>query len=86
VRVEVHPAAQVSGLLLAGGAPCTNGTVRLTDNVSHRSARAASEPDGAIHFRVVLPGHYQVVASCTGFPDDDALPALDVAAADVKGL
>jgi protocatechuate 3,4-dioxygenase beta subunit len=86
VIIEEHPAATVSGVLLAGGKPCSEGSVQLRDAATGHTAYGGAEAAGAVTLHAVLPGHYKVSASCSGFPDRDDLPEIDVAVRDVGGF
>jgi len=86
VLIEVHPAVVVSGRLLAGGKPCSEGSVSLNDPATERSAGAATDSDGRVVLRAVLPGKYLVKAYCEDFPHREDLPVVEVADKDVSGL
>ncbi|HSN29742.1 MAG TPA: carboxypeptidase regulatory-like domain-containing protein, partial [Kofleriaceae bacterium] len=83
VIVSVVPAFEVTGTVTSeDGKPC-DGSVRLYDE-EHARTLDAYGSDGAIELGGVLPGTYQVTASCTGYLSSDA-GEITIADKDVHG-
>lgn len=81
VVIELHPAVQVTGRVVAGdGTPCADGGVGLFDPKSERRAGGPVE-DGRVAIDAVLPGTYDINVYCLGFRGEDEYPDLTVAGA-----
>ncbi len=81
VVIELHPAVQVTGRVVAGdGTRCTEGWVGLSDSKTERRAGGQVE-DGRVAIDAVLPGTYDVDVSCRGFRPEDEYPDVVVAGA-----
>jgi protocatechuate 3,4-dioxygenase beta subunit len=78
VDVQVRGAAQLSGTIQLGGAPCTTGVVSARGPVT---LAAPSLPDGRLTLDGMVAGHYDVSISCEGARASDV---LDVGSRDVE--
>jgi len=85
IVISVVPAFQITGTLTtADGSPCTDGSLRLTDDDHARSLWTSSDSSGAIELGGVLPGIYHVSANCSGFISHDGAD-LEIRDKDVSG-
>lgn len=82
VRIELHPAALVTGRVLAADdhQPCPKGWVLLSDAATREERRGPIDPDGSVELRAVLPGSYKVTVTCEGFLTGSDYPSLAVTA------
>lgn len=87
LAIELRAAFQVHGRLVAGAEqkPCENGWVRLKRSGAREQEYEKCE-DGAVSFKALLPGTYEVSARCEGFVAKDDYEDIVVAKADVTGL
>ena len=84
VIVELDPAYVVRGQVVEkdGGAPCTGGSVTITDHAQNEFSQATIEPDGWARMASVIPGTYKVEVRCKGHVERDEYPPLTIARAD----
>ncbi len=88
VTIELHPAAMISGRveLAPGGGPCPRGAVTLHDPAGGDRHEAEVDADGAVTFRGVLPGTYQVAIECADHLALARYEPIVVGARDLLGL
>ncbi len=92
VVVHIHPAATVAGVVVIKTGedtrPCEDGSARLTPvpNVGSNMYWGSVEVEGEVRMQGVLPGRYEVTASCTGHVSEDSYGELEVSDASVEGL
>ena len=92
VIVHIHPAATVAGVVVVKAGedtrPCEDGSAMLTPvpNVGSNTYWGTVEVEGEVRMLGVLPGRYEVTASCTGFVSEDSYGEIEVADGPVEGL
>ncbi len=86
VVIEVHEAFAVKGAVAPDdGQLCDEGSVALNDPKSKRSFSSATERDGSVQLRGVLPGTYNVEVRCDGYVPEEHYEPVTVEAA-TEGL
>ena len=82
LRIELHPAALVTGRVVAADdhTPCPKGSVLLSDAGTQEERRGTIDPDGSVELRAVLPGTYKVTVMCEGFLNGADFPPVAVTA------
>jgi hypothetical protein len=80
VVVAMHPAVPVTGRIVVGdaGLPCATGLVTLVDHRSRRSFEGHSRASGEVLIPGVLPGSYEVNASCDDSDETAEQPPLRI--------
>lgn len=67
LEIPVTPALRITGQIRGGDRPCAAGGLELTDESRGRRLRFPTGPEGQVDAQGILPGNYQLVATCTGF-------------------
>jgi protocatechuate 3,4-dioxygenase beta subunit len=88
VLIELDPAFVVRGRVVdkATGAPCTSGTVMITDGKQSEFSQAPIEPDGWARMASVIPGTYRVEVTCKGHVKGEDYPLVAVKDRDLAPL
>jgi protocatechuate 3,4-dioxygenase beta subunit len=92
VVVQLHPAVTVSGTVVIRDGdetrPCERGFAALSPipAAAELSHRGRSDESGEVHLAGVLPGRYEVTASCTGQVSEDAYGEIEVEDEPIEGL
>ncbi|MGH1342540.1 MAG: carboxypeptidase regulatory-like domain-containing protein [Nannocystales bacterium] len=92
VLVRLHPAVTVSGVVVIKDGeevrPCERGSamLRRVPNAGGSVYSGSVRTEGEVRMKGVLPGRYEVTASCTGYLSEDAYGEIDVADTPVEGL
>jgi protocatechuate 3,4-dioxygenase beta subunit len=89
IVVKLHPAFQVAGRIVEPGATratCKQSSLLLHQAKPTRSLLATRDADGALHVDGVLPGTYEVTATCSGFVRRATYPAITITDKDVAHL
>jgi hypothetical protein len=78
VVVAMHPAVPVTGKIVVGdaGVPCATGLVTLVDRRRSRRFEGRSRASGDVLIAGVLPGRYDVTASCEDSDQSSEQPPL----------
>ena len=67
LTIAVTPALRITGqIVTADATPCAAGGLELTDESRGQRLRFPTGPDGRIQALGLMPGEYQVVATCEG--------------------
>lgn len=72
LSIAVTPALRITGRILGGDAPCEAGALELLDESRGPRLRFPTEAGGQIQAMGLMPGEYQVVATCPGFLPGEA--------------
>src|SRR5690606_21489390 len=87
IVIQAHPAFHVEGTIVTeGGGSCDDGWVYRRDPAQGREVWIPIERDGVAHKGGVLPGEYQVRASCEGFVPAERYEHVVVTDKSVTGL
>lgn len=92
VIVQLHPAVTVSGVVVVRKGeetqPCEQGSARLSPipSLGRKSHYGEIELEGQVRLRGVLPGKYNVSASCRGFVSEDSYGEIEISDESVSGL
>ena len=87
IVIQAHPASFAEGrIVVVGGDDCDDGSVHLRDATHNSEGFSASEPDGQLRVRGLLPGNYEVTVRCPGHLLAESYPVVVVGAANVMGL
>ena len=79
VVIELHAAFVVTGRVLKDGdasTPCRQGRVGMTDKLNDRTLWANITGDGAVKFKAVLPGTYNIDVDCDHHLEQDRYDPL----------
>ncbi|HEY3803935.1 MAG TPA: carboxypeptidase regulatory-like domain-containing protein [Kofleriaceae bacterium] len=89
VVVKLYPAVQISGRVVEPGdkrVTCKQSQLSLSQAEPSRWLSATRDADGSLHVDGVLPGTYEVAASCSGFVARDKYPPIAITDHDVTHL
>jgi protocatechuate 3,4-dioxygenase beta subunit len=92
IVVQLHPAVTVSGVVVVRDGedtrPCENGGAYLTPvpDLGRISHRGKVELEGRVEIRGVLPGKYEVSASCRRGVSEDSYGEIEVGDESIDGL
>lgn len=70
--IPLTPALRITGQIRGGDAPCRSGSLALIDESRGPRLSFPTGPEGQVDARGLLPGEYQLVATCTGFLPGEA--------------
>lgn len=67
LEIPLTPALRITGQILGGELPCRSGALELTEDSRSLRLRFPTGPEGQVQALGLMPGEYQLVATCTGF-------------------
>jgi hypothetical protein len=80
ILIAMHPAVPVAGRIVVGdaGLPCASGLAALYDPRNERRFEARTRVTGEVLIPGVLPGQYEVTASCSDVEETKVQPSLTI--------
>jgi len=89
IVVKLYPAFQISGRVVEPGgsrATCKESWLQLRQAKPTRYLQGTRDADGGLHVDGVLPGTYDVTASCSGFIRRGTYPPITITDKDITQL